>query len=74
MRASNNIPNSLSDKTDWTVTPRGPFLTFQVKRMAGVGATIPNLSEDVSIEELADSVELKQVSAQSNQTISARSP
>ena len=42
--------------------------------MAGVGATIPNLSEDVSIEELGDSVELKQVSAQSNQTIFPRSP
>ena len=25
--------------------------------MAGVGATIPNLSEEVSIEELGDSVE-----------------
>ena len=37
--------------------------------MAGGAATIPNLSEDVSIEELGDSVELKQVSAQSNQTL-----
>ena len=42
--------------------------------MAGGAATIPNLSEDVSIEELGDSVELKQVSAQSNQTIFPRSP
>ena len=34
---------------------------FQVKRMAAVAATIPNLSEDVTIEELGDSEELKQV-------------
>ena len=32
-------------------------------------ATIPNLSEDVSIEELGDSEELKQVFPQSNETL-----
>ena len=63
----NNVP------IFWLQSLKSPFFTFQIKRMAGGAATIPNLSEDVSIEELGDSEELKQVSAQSNQTISPQS-
>ena len=44
-----------------TVTPIGRFSAFQGEKMSAAGSN-PNLSQDVWIEELDDSLELKQVS------------
>ena len=47
-----------------TVTPIGRFSAFQGEKMSAAGSN-PNLSQDVWIEELDDSLELKQVSIRS---------